>query len=197
MTLPTRRQEMSAGRYRARERGIVMWVALAVLVAMSIAGLAMVRQMGGGIAIAGNVAFKENATSSADSGTETARAWYTIQSTAVLNVDAPAQGYYATWGASVDPTTFNWAGGSVAVALDAGVGNTSRYIIQRLCLNPGSVSANTQVCSDADNSYGQSKGGGNYNQGAPQSPVLAPYFRVTTQVTGPRNTVSYTQVILN
>ena len=37
---------------------------------MTLAGLALLRQMGAGTSIAGNVAFKENATSVADRGTE-------------------------------------------------------------------------------------------------------------------------------
>ncbi|MEO8525043.1 MAG: hypothetical protein ABI460_10010 [Caldimonas sp.] len=182
---------------RRGQRGIVMWVALVVLIVMSIAGLAMVRQMGGGVAIAGNVAFKENATASADSGTESAHLWYTspTQTTAILQADAAAQGYYATWAGSTDPTTFPWAGGSVPVALDAGVGNNSRYIIQRLCQNLGPVTAIGQVCSDYEIPPSD-KGGASYGR-LPALPEIKPYFRVTTQVIGPRNTVSYTQVVLN
>jgi type IV pilus assembly protein PilX len=180
---------------RQGQRGIVMWVALVVLIVMSIAGLAMVRQMGGGVAIAGNVAFKENATASADSGTEVARAWYMNQSTAILQTDAAPQGYYSTWTGSTDPTTFPWATGSVPVALDAGVGNNSSYIVQRLCQNTGPVTALGQVCSDYELPPAD-KGGASYGK-LPALPEIKPYFRVTTQVIGPRNTVSYTQVILN
>lgn len=180
---------------RRGQRGIVMWVALVVLIVMAIAGLAMVRQMGGGVAIAGNVAFKENATASADSGTETARLWYMNQNTATLQADAAPQGYFATWTGSTDPTTFPWATGSVPVALDAGVGNNSRYIVQRLCQNTGPVTALGQVCSDYELPPAD-KGGASYGK-LPALPELKPYFRVTTQVIGPRNTVSYTQVILN
>ena len=180
---------------RQGQRGIVMWVAIVVLIVMSIAGLAMVRQMGGGVAIAGNVAFKENATASADSGTEVARLWYMNQGTVILQADAVPQGYYATWTGTTDPTTFPWAGGSVPVALDAGVGNNSRYIVQRLCQNAGPVSAIGQVCSDYEVPPAD-KGGASYGK-LPALPEIKPYFRVTTQVTGPRNTVSYTQVILN
>lgn len=182
----------------ARQRGIVMWVALVVLIVMTLAGLAMMRQMGSGVSIAGNIAFKKNATSSADAGTEVARAWYMTQSTATLEADSPPQGYYATWGATVDPTAFDWSpAGSVAVALDAGTGNTARYVIHRLCRNTGPLTAATQTCSDLEDNTGASRGGASYNSGPPPTPVFRPYFRVTTQVTGPRNTVSYIQVVLN
>ena len=180
-----------------RQSGIVLWVALIVLVVMTLAGLAMMRQIGGGVSIAGNVAFKENATSSADAGTETARAWLLLQTAAAREIDAPGAGYYATWGTGVDPTTLDWAAGSVPVALDAGIGNNARYIIQRLCKNPGLVTDPAQVCSDLEDDTGQSKGGMSYNSGPPATPTFRPYYRITTQVQGPRNTVSYTQVIMN
>lgn len=182
---------------RGAQRGVVMWVALVVLIVMTLAGLAMLRQMGTGLSIAGNMAFKENATSVADSGTEVGRQWLVAQTTATLDNDAPLSGYFATWGASVDPTTFDWTNvGSVPVALDAGTGNAVRYVVHRLCQNPGPVSAVTQRCSDLEDNTGGSKEGLSYGVGAPAQ-GLRPYFRVTVQVLGPRNTVSYTQVVMN
>ena len=55
-----------------RERGVVLFVALIVLIVMTLAGLALLRQMAPASSIAGNIAFKENATSVADRGTEVA-----------------------------------------------------------------------------------------------------------------------------
>ena len=173
-----------------------MWVALVVLIVMSLAGLAMLRQTGGGISIAGNIAFKETATSVADAGTEVARQWWLAQPTGTLEVDAAAQGYYATWGNLVDPVQIFAALTSVPVP-NAGANNNAAYIIQRLCANPGPVQVPTQTCSDLEDDTGRSRGGISYNLGIPQTPLLKAYFRVTTRVQGPRNTVSYTQVILN
>ena len=193
---------------RHGQRGIVMWVALIVLIVMSLAGLAMLRQMGTGISVAGNIAFKQNATSTSDVGTEVARAWYTTQPTVVLendNAANAAQGYYATWngtwGATVDPTQFNWATGAATAAIGAGaadtaMGNTTQYIIQRLCQNPGPVQAATQVCSDLEDDQSRDHGAFDPYKGS-FPPSFKPYFRVTTRVVGPRNTVSFTQVILN
>jgi len=190
---------------RDGQRGIVMWVALVVLIVMSLAGLAMMRQMGTGISVAGNVAFKQNATSTADVGTEAARAWFVAQPTVVLESDSVAQGYYATWsgtwGSTVDPTQFNWATGAATATVGAGaadtaMGNTSQYIIQRLCRDPGSVQAPTQTCSDLEDDTSRGKGSFDYTS-SPLPPSFKPYFRVTTRVVGPRNTVSFTQVILN
>ena len=59
------------------ERGVVLFVALIVLIIMTLAGLALLRQMGAGTSIAGNVAFKESATSVSDRGVEWGRNWVT------------------------------------------------------------------------------------------------------------------------
>jgi Tfp pilus assembly protein PilX len=76
----------TSARTRQAQRGVVMWVALVVLIVMSLAGLAMLRQMGAGVSIAGNIAFKENATSSADAGTEVGRQWLVAQTCARASV---------------------------------------------------------------------------------------------------------------
>jgi type IV pilus assembly protein PilX len=184
---------------RRAQQGVVMWVAVIVLIVMSLAGLAMLRQMTSGVSIAGNVAFKQNATSTADAGTEAGRRQLLNMTAAARLGDSAADGYYATWGANNDPTTFDWAGHSVAVNLDVGTNNAVRFIVHRLCMAPGEIDALGQRCSDLEDSTGASKSGGlaNYNPGAPSATSFRPYFRVTTQVTGPRNTISYTQVILD
>ena len=178
------------------QRGIVMWVALGVLIVMTLAGLAMLRQMSGGLSIAGNLTFKESATALADLGTENARAWLTANS-ASLNDTAPSAGYHATWsdptGAApaLDPS--QWSDWSTAPsASDLATGNTVKWVIHRLCALEA-VDANTpgQHCV-SDNLRAPGRG-------LPASPftgLIAPYFRITTQVTGPRNTVSYIQVIV-
>ena len=85
--------------------GVVLFVALIVLIIMTLAGLALLRQMGAGTSIAGNIAFKENATSVADRGTEFANAWLTHPDAAITATDSVANGYLSSWGNGVDPTT--------------------------------------------------------------------------------------------
>jgi hypothetical protein len=62
--------------------------------------------------------------------------------------------------------------------------------------DPGSVQAATQVCSDLEDDTKRQKGSFDYST-MPLPPSFKPYFRLTTRVVGPRNTVSYTQVIMN
>jgi len=164
-----------------------MFVALIVLVIMTLAGLAMLRQLGSGVSIAGNVAFKQNATNVADVGTEAARAWI-IANALVLSHSVASAGYVSSWGTSIDPNAFDWS--NAPVITDAATGNTVKYVIHRLCEVPN-MNVNAARCS-AQAGTSLDKGGGG---GASSDP--RPYYRITTQVTGPRNTLSYIQVVMN
>jgi type IV pilus assembly protein PilX len=186
-----------APRSALRQQGVVLFVALIVLIIMTLAGLALMRQMGVGTSIAGNVAFKENATSVADRGTEFARTWL-IANSAITANDSPVDGYLSSWAGGVDPTTFDWAGQSRTLVDDQlQTGNTARIIIQRLCAVAGMSAVDpAQTCSDSPASNdGASKSGGGYPSVLPGT-APTPFFRVTTRVDGPRNTVSYTQVLM-
>ena len=186
-----------------RERGVVLWVAIIVLVAMTLAGLAMMRQMGVGTSIAGNIAFKESATAVADRGAERARAWLAANPS-LLNNDNFAVGYHSSWAPNVDPSTFNWAQAldlSDPLVdppnLDPGqTGNRALMYIERLCATPNlSALDPIQVCSDKPGGNDPNRGGASYPTGIPPPPPQV-YFRVTTRVDGPRNTRSYTQVLM-
>ena len=191
-----------------RERGVVLFVALIVLIIMTLAGLALLRQMTTGVSIAGNIAFKENATSVADRGAEVALQYLALPTT-VSALDSVPDGYFSSWTGGfpgpvpADPTnpdSFDWANKSRTLLFDQPqTGNTTRVIIHRLCLLPNQgINAVGQNCSDAPvlNS-GASTGGGGYGPGGVLPPVTpTPFYRVTTRVEGPRNTVSYTQVLL-
>jgi len=189
-----------------RERGVVLFVALIVLIIMTLAGLALLRQMTTGVSIAGNIAFKENATSVADRGAEVALQ-YLAAPTTVSSLDSVPDGYFSSWTGALtnlaeptDPAQFNWLQALTLVSPDqAQTGNTARVLIHRLCLLPNQgINAAGQNCSDAPvlNS-GASTGGGGYGPGGVLPPVTpTPFYRVTTRVDGPRNTVSYTQVLL-
>ena len=182
------------------QRGVVLFVALIVLIVMTLAGLALLRQMSAGTSIAGNIAFKENATSGADRGVETARAW--VMANAASFQDSFANGYHSSWETGVDPTAFPWDTQSrelTAAESDITLtGNRVRYIVHRLC-QTADMGANdpAQRCSDSTGvNTGGSRGGISY--GATTAAAAAtPFYRITTRVDGPRNTVSYTQVLMN
>ena len=186
------------------ERGVVLFVALIVLIVMTLAGLALLRQMSTGVSIAGNIAFKENATSVADRGTEVALQYLTGPG-AALSLDSMPNGYHSSWeNGATDPTIRRRSHGTrgrlTLVSPDqAETGNTAQLIIHRLCLLPNQpINAVGQRCSDAPVvDDGASTGGGSYGPGGVLPPATpSPFYRVTTKVKGPRNTVSYTQVLL-
>ena len=64
-----------AGTVRLRMRGAGLIIALVVLTAMSLAALALVRTVGTGLLVAGNLAFRQAAVLAADAGGEAAIAW--------------------------------------------------------------------------------------------------------------------------
>jgi type IV pilus assembly protein PilX len=183
----------------SNQQGIVLFVALIVLVIMSLAGISMMRQVGVGQMIAGNLAFKQSATSSADRGAETARAFISSPATLTTTLDATSlaanPGYFSSTAVAFDPATYNWdtANASVEDTANDGAGNRVQHVTHRLCPSPGIVES--QLCTTLVTSSGGSKTGTTgYDLTLPQA--VQPYFRVTTRVSGPRNTTSYTQVIL-
>jgi type IV pilus assembly protein PilX len=185
---------------RRGQQGVVMFVALVVLIVMTLAGLAMMRQLGAGSSIAGNIAFKQAATAVADVGVETARNFIGTN-VALLDADQPAQGYYATWGSNnVDPASAVWdpLWNAPAPLIFAPNGERVMYIIQRLCAASGPINGPGQQCSDsiARNRPGSSNAGLVGGRRIIPPPPL-PFYRVTTRVDGTRNARSYTQVLLN
>ena len=51
---------------RRAQRGVILFIALIVLVAMSLAGIALMRSVDTNVMIAGNLAFRQGATLAAD-----------------------------------------------------------------------------------------------------------------------------------
>jgi len=177
---------------------VVLFIALILIVAMLLTGLAIMRSVGSGTLLTANLAFKQSATASADRGIEAARAWLLSQSGSTLDNDSAANAYYSSWG-TFDPMTFDWSA-AVSIGDDAS-GNTTSYVIHRLCQTANAtVNATTQQCvvksvSASGGTIGGSAGGVGYGSFNLTS-TISPYYRVTVRTTGPRNTVSYLQAIL-
>jgi type IV pilus assembly protein PilX len=191
---------------RAGQRGTVLLIALIFLVALSLAGIALIRSVSTSNMIAGNLAFQQAGTHSADVGVETAIAWLeansagtstTLQNSTLTGSTTRyvAQRQDPVSGQSWDAFWNSTLAGSGAVNTlpqDA-AGNTVSYVIHRLCnatgapTYPGCSSSPTDA-SSAGNSYGS----GVVALTAPRQV----YYRVTARVTGPRNTLSYVQVIV-
>jgi type IV pilus assembly protein PilX len=185
-----------------RQQGMVLIVAIIAMVAMTIAVAAMLRSTTGSQNIVGNLAFKKNATAAGDLGVEQARTWLMAQTTVFLSSDHAAQGYFSRIDPAFDPLAYNWtAGGNAKEGIaDDGSGNRVLYVIHRLCTLAGSPSLPAQSCvrPSSLNQFGAGTSLGSGGGGAPPtvSVIASPYFRITTRIEGPRNTLSYVQVIM-
>jgi len=196
-----------------RQSGVALVVALIVLVAMTLAGVAMVRSVDTSVMIAGNLAFRQGASVAGDAGVEAARTWL-LANTAALTNDSPGDGYYAnsqleqldlTGNATPADTADDvaWDGVGVSqpkcLAQDA-AGNTVCYIIHRLCTTSGEAISSSK-CSVKLESRGGSNVGGKrqmetYQPGSWSEVATQTYYRITVRVAGPRNNTGFIQAFL-
>jgi len=189
-----------------KQSGVVLFVALIVLVAMTLAALALMRSVDSANIIAGNLAFQEAATHSADTGVEAATAWLQGNNTgSTLDADDSTNGYAANGSASTNSPAAGqswdafWSATLTARARQAGTvdsaGNTVKYVIDRLCNNAGSKTGGASCIASpvVQTATGNAEEAG-------QIPLNAPsvvYYRITVRVDGPRNTVSYVQAVVS
>ena len=138
-----------------KQRGVVLFFALIALLAIMLAAVALIRSVDTSTMIAGNLAFKQAATTSGDAGTEAAISWLATTQTAnsaknVLN-DA-THAFNNTDATQATTPTLDPAlsltdqrtnsNGTVRrqrplrLAADSS-GNTIRYVIQRMCRTAG------------------------------------------------------------
>ena len=183
----------------SRARGAVLFIALIVLVAMTLAGIAIMRSVDTATLIAGNLAFKQGTVQSSDNGVEVAYQWL-LTNRAALSLSNAGQGYNS---AIASPTWTNpaaWAS-AVTVGTDA-AGNTISYQVHRMCNIPDLIySGANQQCA-LDNPAGAAAPlapgeGESFVVGAPgylQDPKV--YYRITVRSQGPRSTVSFIQAMV-
>lgn len=193
------------------QQGVVLFIALIVLVAMSLAGIALMRSVDTGTIIAGNLAFRQSAMHVADIGVEAARTWLNgVTPTATLYNDQPAiaggQGYFANWGENVDllgndpdplKVDYNWSNAITVTSPAPPPSYSVSYVIHRLCKqtgNPASITCVKQTAGAGSTASG-TKGAASFGSFAISVPTNALY-RVSVRVIGPRNSVSYVQAVV-
>jgi type IV pilus assembly protein PilX len=163
-----------------RQRGVVLFIALIVLVAMSLAGVSMMRSVDAGNKIAGNLAMRQSATNAAEFAFE--QAMQKVSQMAGLGLasnDNPSYGYSANyqsepyydrdwntaWDLGAEPTT----GNSVAIFID------------RMCVG--------ENCQQMANSTSAIEGVSHNSSGVIQ--VTREHFRVLARVTSPQGMITY------
>lgn len=200
-----------------RQHGLVLFFALIALVAMSLAALTLIRSVDTATLIAGNLAFRQSATTSGDGGLETAiTLMRNIQAansaknvysdaTHSFNVDAPAIGYYSNVNPALDLfSAATWGNTTSSSATIDASGNQYRFLIQRMCRTANQVlnTANclfTEAAEDGNNKTTPLPTDICDPAVSPGCPLVgqAPQYRVTVRITGPKNTISYIQAFVN
>ncbi|GAB1392453.1 hypothetical protein MASR1M60_06160 [Rhodocyclaceae bacterium] len=187
-----------------QQRGATLFLALIILVVMLLGGAALFRVVDSGMLVTGNIAMQRSATRSGDAAVEAAATWLSGAGSSLYN-DNGSAGYIASGLAYFKGTNQTWAeywsvlAGAVSpvtLAEDA-AGNTSAYLIQRLCDQPGApfsdgpppVSCTTPP---RGTSTGSSMGAGFIALNRP----TGTYYRVLVRTTGTRGAVSYLQVMM-
>jgi Tfp pilus assembly protein PilX len=163
---------------RRHQSGLALIVALIALVAMTLAGLALMRSVDTNALIASNIAFRQSTRESTDAGIEAARDWLLDKakdtSSTTLESNSAGNGYYAIR-TGIDLTgntggpTVKWLDNNRAEASDATfspaclatdtAGNVVCYVIQRMCKEAGPFDIKTcdAVITDADGTGGTTK----------------------------------------
>jgi type IV pilus assembly protein PilX len=208
-----------------RQSGLSLLVALIALAAMSMAGVALIRSIDTNSLIAGNLAFRQNSTTSADTGVEKARNWLMANTTTFLQDHHTENGYYATRadtggdGKGIDITgsrtktsddNVKWIdakgdeqAGSHSPFCEANndaTGNRICYVIHRMCGVTGDLESSDCSVSTSSTSDGNSEGAVTREMG--YQPILTGTgaimgrYRITVRVSGPRNNNSYVQVFI-
>jgi type IV pilus assembly protein PilX len=202
---------------RDQQRGVALFIALIVMVAMSLAGVALIRSVDTTTSVVGNIAFRQASLMAANWAIEQASAsLYTSDAAngtptiADTTTDNPAQNYYAVlqdYAPSPKPESTAALNPNVPPGIPAalqkksafpfvpyidGSKNEVRFVIERLCRQPGGAQA--AYCDMMPPKQGQG-----VTIGTPgfKIPTVA-IFRVSVRVDGPSNTgTSFVQAWLH
>jgi Tfp pilus assembly protein PilX len=194
------------------QRGTMLIIALIVLVAMTLAGIATMRSVDTATVMAGNIAFRQSALNAADQGIQ---AGFALLNTPTLNPAADLTqdgmgplnlgGYFS----SASTTEPNWSDPTVwqtkGVQLNGGApdaaGNVVWFIAERLCeVRNCKVGAK---CGGVDNLCGSTpgetalsrEGEDNFRITAALNALPQVHYRITARAVGPRNSIAIVQTL--
>jgi type IV pilus assembly protein PilX len=182
------KQPLSAG--RLRQSGIALVFALVALVAITLATIALVRSVGTGIEIAGNMAFKEATKNAADVAADAAVSWIANNKSA-LNVSDDSHGYYSNWMSGCDFTgnrtttkidDVGWAGAaggasctdpfhtgipagkSVSISSGMPSGYAASFVVTRMCFCDGPAAGYCKNTTITNSCVGSGGGIGRFHE---------------------------------
>lgn len=190
-TMPMRRFPAS------RQQGVVLLISLIMLVAMTMAGVALMRSVDTAVVVSGNLAFKQSAIQSADVGIQTAARQLEVSNVGATLYNSNTGAGYFSARPIIEPDWFDLASWTDGVLVNAGTpdssGNVVRYVIHRMC------TVSDVPWDDPLNQCGKFKTTASAAGGSKSTtalPIEGPpmlYYRITARVDGPRNTVSVVQ----
>lgn len=198
-----------------KQRGVVLLITLIILVAMTLAGIGMMRSVDTGSMIAGNRAFKQATLNASDAGTRAGfNALVALANSGQANKDTlngalgnwyfptpinhPANGICEVRNLCTQQSEINWwsvdanwNGAPSVVVSDPNGGNiaTVSYLVHRMCQASGAPSAT--VCQ----TFTQPETGCSKTQLLPCTSTSV-FYRITSRSVGARNTVSYAQTLV-
>lgn len=202
---------------RAKQKGVVLLITLISLVAMTLAAIALMRSVDTSNLVAGNLAFRQAATHFADSGTEQAIAYLfsSVPDKKCSNtggVPACPAGYRSSNQATLEPpTAASWDAYWVSMKAIPGVvaltnppsgycinSGDCGFVIEAWCTADGmaNCSVATATSSTFNAQEGQNIGSTDRPLTSSTSTLVDNYYRITTKVQGPRNSVAYIQVFI-
>jgi type IV pilus assembly protein PilX len=196
------------------QKGLVLIITLIVLVAMTLAAVALVRSVDTAVLATGNFAFKQQSMGAPERAIEQAiRAIVGDPDTNVtatitnLAADFLAENYYASIQAGESSPTNVVAGVPFGVParlhtiaayptgfrsiVMPGTNDTARYVIERQCTAAGPATA--AICNMARGGIAAPGGTTHDENVAVQD---RPTYRLTVRVDGARNTVTFAQAVL-
>ena len=196
---------------RASQGGTILIIALIVLVAMTLAGIATMRSVDTATITAGNIGLRQASVNAADQGIQAGVAWLTANLGPTLVNDnhqpgTASKGYFSSVPAS-DPDWNNLLNWSEAGQLnngnpDAG-GNVVFFLIHRLCPVPNCDTSATcgsnppNICASTLSTAALTGQGSDQTRPLDShTQVPATHYRVTAKAVGPRNSISIVQSLV-
>lgn len=197
------------------QRGLSLMFALLALVSLSLAAIGLVRSVDTGVLVLGNIGFKQDATASADQGSR--MALDKLKAVTDLNSDSSVSGYYATAHTGADITGQNttikgreqidWDGSNCSGCIQPATAgsdvnhNQVKYVIFRLCKEPGDPETATNSCAQPLTSGTSANCMGRGEGDTCDSTATVPYYRVVVRTViganSGRETASFTETIVH
>jgi type IV pilus assembly protein PilX len=191
-----KRQSLRMRSLPKKQGGIALIIALIILGAMLMGGIAMMRSVDSGVIISGNIALRQAAVAAADSALEQATRFVQgSNADALRGANIVASGYYASHQGLTRNQLLNldtFTNANAPTVVDNVHRLTARYLIHRMCPLPGTDNGCNFYQPPAISSDPNCKDTNCMNI-IPNAMVL---FRVTVLVEGPRNSRGVVQTFV-